>query len=668
MRKDYFIFRLWFVLIALILMLPTSSWGAVFPVEVSDSHQNRLHISEKPKRVVSLAPYITEMLLALDQEKALVGLTREDLMLNSSLRKKNVGSYFSPNIKTIEDCEPDLVIVSPYHKKIIDHFRKGPCNTMIMEANRVDEAFAQIEALGRLFDCENKVQQIIKRNNEQLALVKKRLSNVPPEQRKRVVRVMAGKGLACPGDDSFQNEMIEAAGGITPKWNKNGFAVKVSPEAWRRFNPQVIYGCHQNEKAVRALLDREAWKDVDAVKTGFITMFPCSLTCQASTRVGYFVSWLAAVLYPDTFADPETAVLKDQVLERRSVPVDLEYVEMAEIVRHRVADEEYKSLVLQFKEPQDLLSTFEGYLSGVLAVGNTFVPMPASLGHMARGVDGAKAAIQKNLGFEDGQYTTLMTGADMDNMAMEKAVYRDLEVMTFVTAGVKGNAMRASVDKGVYYKHGTINIIVLTNRRLTPNAMARAIIAATEAKSAALLDLDIRSSYTPLDFRATGTGTDNVMVVRGEGDVEKYAGGHTKLGELISRAVYRGVQEAISKQNGLRIDRDIFQRLADRKLSLWQIAEAYAVNGDKKRLATRLEELLTIPYYVSFIESALAISDEYRKGLVKDLAFFDDMCCFVAAKLSQCSNVMPPDIPTTDAFPVVISKAFGALVAGSLNP
>jgi len=55
-------------------------------------------------------------------------------------------------------------------------------------------------------------------------------------------------------------------------------------------------------------------------------------------------------------------------------------------------------------------------------------------------------------------------------------------------------------DKGVHYKQGTINIILLTNRRLTPNAMARTIITATEAKSAALMDLDIRSSLHPVGF------------------------------------------------------------------------------------------------------------------------------------------------------------------------
>jgi hypothetical protein len=69
------------------------------------------------------------------------------------------------------------------------------------------------------------------------------------------------------------------------------------------------------------------------------------------------------------------------------------------------------------------------------------------------------------------------------------------------------------------------------------------------------------------------------------------------------------------------------------------------------------------PYYASFLESALAVSDEYQKGLVKDLAFFDDMCASVTARLAGKTGI-PPMAPASAGLPVVMAKAFGALVAG----
>ncbi len=166
----------------------------------------------------------------------------------------------------------------------------------------------------------------------------------------------------------------------------------------------------------------------------------------------------------------------------------------------------------------------------------------------------------------------LITGADMDNLAVVKKEYRKLAVYALVTAGVKGNAQRQSADEGLYYPHGTINMIILSNARLSQAAMARALVTATEAKTAALQDMDIRSTYTGLANQATGTGTDNIIVISGEGAPADSAGGHTKIGELIARAAYEGAVKAIGMQNGIRSARSVFERLEERNISIAQIA------------------------------------------------------------------------------------------------
>jgi adenosylcobinamide amidohydrolase len=93
-----------------------------------------------------------------------------------------------------------------------------------------------------------------------------------------------------------------------------------------------------------------------------------------------------------------------------------------------------------------------------------------------------------------------------------------------VTAGVKTNAMRAGLNEAqcveeygkftCYNREGTINIILLTNAKLTAGAMVRTLITITETKVAALQDLDVRSSYNP-KVQATGTGTDNAVIISG---------------------------------------------------------------------------------------------------------------------------------------------------------
>ena len=173
----------------------------------------------------------------------------------------------------------------------------------------------------------------------------------------------------------------------------------------------------------------------------------------------------------------------------------------------------------------------------------------------------------QRLGMRSEDIAMMATAADMDNMAVVTKMFKPFVVTVLATAGAKGNALRTGVDEGTYIEPdpafekpqdltsphaGTVNIMVLTNARLTDGGMARAIITATEAKTAALEDLQVPSTYTK-GVQATGTGTDSMIVVSGtSGPLVTYPGGHSRIGELMGKAVYEAVVEALGKQNGFR--------------------------------------------------------------------------------------------------------------------
>jgi len=223
-----------------------------------------------------------------------------------------------------------------------------------------------------------------------------------------------------------------------------------------------------------------------------------------------------------------------------------------------------------------------------------------------------------------------------------------------------------SEDEGKFYEPGTINIILLPNMKLTPRAMARAIISATEAKTAALQDLDIRSSYSSQIHQATGTGTDNIIVIQGTGIPIDNAGGHSKMGELIAKVVYEGVKEAIRKQNGLIADRHVFQRLKERNVSIYGgISEIKCACCLKKRdFVGAVEEILLDPRYASFIESALVLSDDYEKGLIKDLSAYRLWCKMIAGDIAGKKIEKMREFVGLDNMPVVLKMALTAVLNG----
>ncbi len=83
---------------------------------------------------------------------------------------------------------------------------------------------------------------------------------------------------------------------------------------------------------------------------------------------------------------------------------------------------------------------------------------------------------------------------------------------------------------------------------------------------------------------------------------------------------------AVAGQNGIRPGRDIFQRLAERGLSLEALVRLFETRLPTGSLVAELDRLLQDPYYAAFTESALALSDARTRELITDTAFWEETC------------------------------------------
>ncbi|WP_022668616.1 adenosylcobinamide amidohydrolase [Desulfospira joergensenii] len=655
---------------AFCLVLPQSrAWG----FEITDSLGNRLSIEHQPQRLVSLVPTATEILFELGAEESVLGLTFHDATLRGADGKTVVGGFFQPSIEKIKALNPDMIILSSLHQEVKETFKDSPCKLFVYGTKSIEHSYENILTLGRIFQKEEAAQTLVQKNRAQIEHIGKKLAKAVPGKRKRVIRLMGRDQIMTPGNESFQNELIRLAGGIPPDFGKPGSVVPVTREEWTRFNPQVIYGCGGDEKAADLFFSQEGWKDVEAVKKGRIYYFPCELTCRAASHTGYFISWLSSMIYTREFAAPENEILPTQINFSGNINIDLDYVKSAKVNRSFILDFENKTLMIDFKTPQTIVSSLEGERSGILTVGNHYSPPPTwGPGHF-QGIESIRSGILKANKKKKSSTAFLITGADMDNLSLKEKRFKEMKVVVAATAGVMSNAVRMSKDIGKHYEPGTINIIVLTNMKLSRRAMTRGIISATEAKTAALEDLDIRSTYTPLENRATGTGTDNILMVQGEGETIENAGGHSKMGELIARAVYDAVREAILNQNKITARRHVFQRLKERKLSIHSLAsnvtcECMNIQSiEKSSLSGEVEHLLLEPRYSAFIESAFVLSDQYEKGLIRDLSLYEEYCLVVASQIAGRPVELIEDLVTAEDIPRVMRTSLNAVFTGVLE-
>ncbi|MCG8633270.1 MAG: adenosylcobinamide amidohydrolase [Desulfobacterales bacterium] len=654
----------------LFLLCPAFSQAVV----VRDATGNALEFSLPPSRVVSIVPSATEILFELGAGNAVTGLTYHDATLKGAEGKTVVGGFFQPAVEKLKAVKPDLVILGRLHKEIAADLKACGIPVFVYDTINITQAFETILTLGDLFGKREEARKIIARNRDELDLIQRKLAKAVPGEKKRVMRLMGRNNVMTPGRDSFQNELIRLAGGIPPDFGRKGPVIEVSKEEWLAFNPQAVYGCGGDRNAARELFSRPGWKDVDAVKNRQIFYFPCELTCRAATNTGRFVQWLSSMVYTDEFSDPGNEVLETRVRATRLLDVDLPYVEAARINHTSIRDFDNKTLMVDFKRPQTIISTLEGFRTGITSVGNHYSPPPAwGIGHKL-GIDNIRARVLEANMKKAPATSFLITGADMGNLSIKKAAYKDMEVTALVTAGVMSNALRMSKDVGGFYEPGTINILIMSNMELSDRAMTRAVIAATEGKTAALEDMDIRSTARPLVYEATGTGTDNVLVVKGEGLKIKNSGGHTKMGELISKAVYAGVNEAVLMQNKVTAQRHVFQRLKERRISVFSLVsdlscDCLNVKEIKAgRLARKVEHLLLEKEYAGFIEGAMALSDEYEKGLVKDLSLFNAWCGTVAGGIAGRRDLEIRDyLSHRRDIPLLLRTGLNTLITGAVK-
>lgn len=161
----------------------------------------------------------------------------------------------------------------------------------------------------------------------------------------------------------------------------------------------------------------------------------------------------------------------------------------------------------------------------------------------------------EKLGFDNQKATGLVTTASMDNVAITHEALGEASLFAVVTAGAKVNAARAG-DPATYHEvsfgryipvAGTINVMLVLEFAIPIESLARTAIVVTEAKTAAMQELNVRSCFS--EGVATGTGTDGLIVTCHTDKESTFSdvGTNSRLGEIICKIVKRGITEALIK-------------------------------------------------------------------------------------------------------------------------
>ncbi len=215
----------------------------------------------------------------------------------------------------------------------------------------------------------------------------------------------------------------------------------------------------------------------------------------------------------------------------------------------------------------------------------------------------------------------LMTAAKMKNLSVKRE--RDEGVVSIITAGLSYPAAAGDTIELDGVHQGTINTILVIDGHLAESAMVEAVKTATEAKTLALRDLDVRSRFS--GEAASGTTTDSICVAcTRKGKNWKYAGTSTPIGQAIARTVRAGVEESIRRENGLIRNRSVTTRLMERGIQLDDLVrtgmELFVASESitKKRASTLLRrgliKALSDVNVASLVLAAMRLDEDGKTG------------------------------------------------------
>lgn len=192
-------------------------------------------------------------------------------------------------------------------------------------------------------------------------------------------------------------------------------------------------------------------------------------------------------------------------------------------------------LIATFPLPQNVLSwslTKPGFVTAAriawLQVNDADLPL---------GIDPADILTARMEANGYGDAVSMMTSRNVSRYEVKTAVSGSVTASCLATIGLS-NAARIGADPDHHAGAGTINLLAHVDRRLSVAAMLEALTIATQARTAAVMELELDRGGGIV----TGTGTDCITIAAPLGAPEEnFAGLHTSIGAAIGRSVYDAV-------------------------------------------------------------------------------------------------------------------------------
>lgn len=259
-----------------------SAAGASFPVEIKDDRGVAVKLSSAPRRLVSLAPSLTEIVFLLGQENKLVGVTRYCNYPARAGALPKVGGIADPDIERIVAAAPDLVLCTtdgnPKEKVRAIEEMGIPC--FAVAPQDLSGVYAAIERVGALLGVEEKARR-------EAGALRARADRAAKKSRGPVPSVLfavSTSPIIAAGTGTFMDELLVLAGGMNAASRFSGRYPRLTVEDLLSGKPDIIFIAAM-AGVERFSSDVVRWKEIPAFRDGEVVSLDGDIVTRPGPRM-----------------------------------------------------------------------------------------------------------------------------------------------------------------------------------------------------------------------------------------------------------------------------------------------------------------------------------------------------------------------------------------------
>ncbi len=236
--------------------------------EVTDETGRSVHIPQPVRRIVSLAPSVTETLFALGLGDRIVGDTDFCDYPPEAKQKRRIGGPVDPNIEVIAALHPDLVVGARSINRLASVHSLEQLGIPVYgtDPRSVEQVLTSTERLGELLGAGDAGRSLLTNLRSRLSQIDRSLAGLPPQT---VMMVVWLDPLISVGRNTFLEDALRRAGAHSIIDTQQSWP-NINLEEVIRLQPKyLIFSSDDPQQVQRQLAElqnRPAWRQLDAVR------------------------------------------------------------------------------------------------------------------------------------------------------------------------------------------------------------------------------------------------------------------------------------------------------------------------------------------------------------------------------------------------------------------